>query len=163
MRCNILKLAILLGALFQVLGVESGETYGVDFGVVVNKANPVEDLSLKEVEKIFKAEKLFWDHGKKIVLLLPEAGSPEKKVLLGLVYKVSDEELKQFWLTKIFRNEIPLAPKVLSSNTAVIKFVEKVEGAIGLVRLNGPIENDVKIIRINGKLPGEPGYEVRLE
>lgn len=161
MRHSILKLAILLWVLLPWVGTEMA--YGADFGFVVNKANPVEDIPLKEVTKIFKAEKLFWDNGKKIVLLLPETGSEEKKVLLSVIYKTSDEELKKFWLAKVFRNEIPLAPKALSSSTATVKFIEKVEGAIGIVKPNGSVESSVKIVKIDGKLPREPGYPLRSE
>jgi hypothetical protein len=163
MRCIGLKWILLFGILLQGLGIGVNIVYGVDFGIVVNKTNRVEDLSLRELTKIFKAEKLFWDDGKKVVLILPETALEEKKILLNVIYKTSDEELKKFWLAKIFRNEIPLAPKVLSSTTAIVKFIEKVEGSIGIIKLDGPLEAGLKIVKINGKLPGEPNYELRSE
>ncbi len=49
------------------------------------------------------------------------------------------------------------APKTLVSNNGVLRFVYNVPGAIGYVRARD-VDASVKTLRIDGRLPGEPGY-----
>ena len=69
--------------------------------IVVNPENPVSDLSLTEVRKIFRLEKQRWADGKKIQLLMHEQGSSEKQVALRTVYQMTDEQLRDYWLRKV--------------------------------------------------------------
>ena len=115
-------------------------------------------VSLEELSKIFAQERQYWVIGKKIYLVLQEAGSPEKQVVLKKIYrKANDDELKKFWLGKIFRGEIATFPKTLSSNEAVKRFVSQAVNAIGFID-SAFVDDSIKVLRIDGKLPGERGY-----
>lgn len=131
--------------------------YAEEVAVIVNKENATDEVSFKELVKIFKQEKQHWEDGKKIYLIMQETGSPEKKVVLKEIYKMTDEELKKFWLAKMFRGEISSFPKVLGSNEAVKRFVSEVPNAIGFIDASF-VDESVKVLRINEKSPGEKGY-----
>ena len=125
--------------------------------IVVNKQNPVNDLSHEKLVKIFKAEKQFWDDGQKIYLILRETGSPEKKTLLQTVYQMDEVTLRKYWLTKIFRQEIPSFPKTLSSSEAVKRFVNQVPNAVGAIDARS-MDDTVKALTIDGKSFHDEGY-----
>ena len=125
--------------------------------IVVNKQNPTEDISSKDVKKIFRFEKQFWDHGGKISPLLRETGSSAKTLMLKKIYEMSDEDLKKLLLLRLFKGEIAALPQTLDSDTAVKKFVSQIPNAIGYIN-RASSDSNVKTLRIDGKLPGDPGY-----
>lgn len=135
----------------------SGSASGGDVAVIVNSQNTTTDLSSADLEKIFKQEKQFWKDGKKVYLVLQETGSAEKEVVLSKVYKMPEADLKKFWLSKMFRGEIASFPKTLASAGSVKQFVGKVPNAIGFVDAS-LADADVRVVKIDGKLPGQSGY-----
>ena len=149
------RFLVVLGVLF--FPAFSEVSAGGEIAVIVSKVNPTDAISLKELVKIFKQEKQYWGEGKKIYLILREAGSAEKQLVLKRVYGMEDEELKKFWLGKLFRQEIASFPTTLSSNEAVKRFVSQVPNAVGVIDASF-VDDSVKVLRINGKEPGESGY-----
>lgn len=131
-----------------------------DLAVVVSPANPVDDIPWKDLVKIFKLDKRYWRDNEKIYLVLRESGSPEKGVVLDRIYQTSDQGLKKLWLAKMYREEITAFPRVLDSNEAVIRFVNQVPTAISIIDATYR-DGRVKVLRINGALPGEDGYPLR--
>ena len=127
--------------------------------VIVNPGNPVESLTFEDLVKIFKKEKRHWPHGGEIYLLMREAGSREQGMILEMIYGMDALALKKLWLTKLYTGEISSFPKVISSNESVREFVKKVPTAIGIIG-ETYVDADVRILRIDGKLPGEKGYRL---
>ena len=137
------------------------EARAADVAIIVSRDNPVDELQWKELVKIFRLEKPYWDHHERVYLVLRETGSPEKSVVLDKIYRTSDAGLKRLWLGKINREEMIEFPRVLNSNEAVIRFVSQVPSAIGFVDASSA-DDRVKIVRIDGLLPGSDGYPLRL-
>ena len=61
----------------------------------------------------------------------------------------------------IFSGEAGDAPKTLASTNGVLRFVFNVPGAIGYVRAS-EVDPSVKMLRVDGRLPGEPGYRLEV-
>ena len=117
-------LAILLG----MLTVPSLPATGFpgDIAIVVSRENPTDALSFKDLVKIFKLERQHWEGGKKIYLIMQEAGAPEREVILKKIYRMDDQELKRLLLAKLYTEEISAFPKTLGSSEAVKRFVSQV-------------------------------------
>lgn len=130
-----------------------------EIAIVVNKTNPVKELSLKDLIKIFKAERQYWD-GEKVHILMRESGSWEKEIILKKIYQMSDVALQKFWLGKIFRGEVSDFPLVFSSASMIKRLIKENPGAIGFIDLSS-IDGEIKVIRIEGKLPQDEGYPLR--
>lgn len=143
--------------LLALLLATSGSATGGDVAVIVNAQNPTTDLSFADLEKIFKQEKQFWKDGKKVYLVLQETGSTEKEIVLSKVYRMPDADLKKFWLSKMFRGEIASFPKTLATAGSVKQFVGKVPNAVGFVDAS-LADAEVRVVKIDGKLPGQSGY-----
>jgi len=140
-----------------LLGLLPALQASADVALIVNPQNPEGELSASDVKAIFRQEQQHWKSGGKIYLVLQEAGSPEKDLVLKRIYGLSDEELKQFWLGKLFRGEIASFPYVAPSNISAKRLVAKAARALAFVDAS-LVDGTVKVIRIDGKQPGDPGY-----
>ncbi|MFQ5681098.1 MAG: hypothetical protein ACE5GG_03495 [Candidatus Omnitrophota bacterium] len=142
-------------------GSSSVFCYAEDIAVIVNKHNPMENISFREMEKVFWRERKFWPDKSRIYFVLPQSGSREKKVLMRRVYKMGEMDLRKIWLTKIFRGEIVGFPKVLNSSASIKRFVARVPNAIGVVcydEIDAQADEGIKVLRVEGRLPEEKGY-----
>lgn len=140
-----------------VVGCPTGEATAGDVAVVVSKENATDELSFKELVKIFRQERQHWRGSERIYLVMRETGTAEKQIMLERVYKMDEQALKKFWLGKLYRGEISSFPQILGSNEAVKRFVSQVPNAIGLIDASFA-DPSVKVLRIDGQLPGEQGY-----
>lgn len=129
--------------------------------VIVHRSNPTEELSLAELRSIFMGERQRWSNGRRITLLLQEPGQPERDATLRLVYGMSESEVDHHFLRAVYRGQVLSAPKRLSSPERVRRFVFNVPGAIGCVPV-GDVDDSVKVLRVDGHAPGEPGYPLRM-
>lgn len=126
-----------------------------EVAIIGNKEITVDNISFKELVNILKQEKQYLGN-KKIYLIMQETGTREKKIILKRIYSMTDEELKKFWLSKMFRGEIAEFPKTLSSNQAVKSFVSRVPNAIGFIDADS-LDDTVKFLKIDKKLPKDKG------
>jgi hypothetical protein len=94
------------------------------------------------------------------VLLIRAPVARERDVVLKRIYQMSDAQFKQYWIAKIFRAESASAPKVVYSNDMANELVSAIPGAIAFID-SREVRPGVKIVRVEGKLPGEPGYQLR--
>jgi hypothetical protein len=125
--------------------------------VIVNLSNPVEDLSLKELRNIVMVERTHWPDGRKITVALREPGLPERQAVLSLVYGMNEAGFTRYFLHATFTGQIPNSPRMLSTSALVLRFLVNVPGAIGFVR-QGDADASVKMVRIDGLMPGAPNY-----
>ena len=95
-----------------------------------------------------------------MVLLIRAPVARERNVVLKIIYQMSETQFKQYWIAKIFRAESALAPKVVYSNDMANDLVTAVPGAIAFIDAR-EVRSGAKVVRVDGHLPGEPGYPLR--
>lgn len=131
---------------------------GTPVAVIVHEQVPVNDLSLPELRRIFLGERLFWAKDLTITLLLPPKGSQERKVLLDKIYqRRSEGQYQHHWINKLFSGGARSTPKTGASPKMLASLVQDIPGAIALIPADN-IPKGVKVLRIDGKQPGEVGY-----
>ena len=129
--------------------------------IVVNRDNPVENLSTAELRTIFLGERSHWPNGRRITLVMMEPGQPERNAVLQDVCRLSESDLRRRYLQGLLTGEVLVSPKTLSSPAGVRKFVFNVPGAIGYLRPED-VDDSVKVIRIDGHLPGDAEYPLKI-
>lgn len=149
--------AVLLGALLGS-GTPAAAARA-PIAVIVHEQVPVEDLSLSELRSIFRGERQFWSRELTITLLMPPHDSPERKVLLRKIYEQRSEvQYQRHWINKMFSDGgQPIAPKITGSPEMSASLAREIPGAIALVPAD-KVPEGVKVLRIDGKRPGEKGY-----
>lgn len=135
------------------------DTAGGALAIVVNEANPVEALTLRELRRIFMFDIQTWPHGRKITVVLREKGQPERGEAIRLVCDLSEPEYDHHILFQTFRGSIGWGPRSIMSVAAMLRFIFNVPGAIGYVPADQA--ESTKVLRIDGLLPTDPGYPLR--
>ncbi len=130
--------------------------------VIVNRSNPLENISFGDLRKIFLGERTRWPDGHRITVVMQEPGQPERKTVLKQIYRMSESDFNRYFLQGTFTGEVFSPPKTLATSVGVRKFVFNVPGAIGYMRAQD-VDETVKVIRIDGHLPAENGYKIRLD
>ena len=154
----VLSAALLWGAHLAPLAAQT--SHGSDIAIVVHADTPVTNLTLAEVRKIFRGERQYWTTGVPVVLMVRAPVARERDVVLKVIYQMTEAQFRQFWVAKIFRAESVAAPKLFYSTDIANQLVASVPGAISFIdaRQLGP---GVKVVRVDGHLPGEAGYPLR--
>jgi ABC-type phosphate transport system substrate-binding protein len=145
-------------ALLQSVTAQSSRD--VDVAVVVHPDTPVTNLTLSEVRKVFLGERQYWSTNMPVVLLIRAPVARERNVVLKIIYQMSESQFKQYWIAKIFRAEVASAPKVVYSNDVANELVTAIPGAIAFIDAR-EVRPGAKILRVDGRLPGEAGYPLR--
>jgi hypothetical protein len=142
------------------MAIFAEDAHEIDIAVVVHPDTPVSNLSLVEVRKVFLGDRQYWSTNVPVVLLIRAPVARERNVVLKIIYQMSESQFKQYWIAKIFRAESASAPKVVYSNDMANELVSAIPGAIAFID-SRDVRNGAKVIRVDGRRPGEPGYVLR--
>jgi ABC-type phosphate transport system substrate-binding protein len=118
--------------------------------VVVNKENPVENVTAAHLAKILRAEIKKWPDGKNVVLVLHK-DSPGETETLQHLNKLSAAE----WKTVLATHKDSIL--LVDTDADVLKAVQADPGAIGLVEEHS-LDSSITVVKVDGKLPMESGY-----
>ena len=160
---------LMLGSATPVIGVKASPVPAPGrlppdraLAIVVHPSNPVEDLTMTQLRRIFLGEEGHWPNGQRITLVMMEVGQPERKAVLQQICRMSENDYRKAILHRLYTGELLVSPKTLSNPTHVRGFVFNVPGAIGYLRAVDVTES-VKVVRIDGHLPSDDGYPLRVD
>ena len=153
------RLMSLLICLANLVCVPVGAAQTGDVAVTVNEDNPVTKLSSTELRKIFAGERRSWSTGLPIKLFVRAPGAHERVALLRLL-GMTEGEYKQYWTMQVFRGEAQSEPIALPSNGMQREAVGAYPGAVALVDVQD-IKAGMKVLRVEGRMPGEAGYALK--
>jgi ABC-type phosphate transport system substrate-binding protein len=131
-----------------------------DIAVVVRPDLPVDDLTLPQTRKLLLGEQQFWNSNLRVTLLLRAPAAREREVVLKVIYRMNEAEFRQYWISKMFRAESTSGPKVVYSNEMATELVNALPGSVAFVDAS-QVPKGLKILKINGKLPGQIGYPLK--
>lgn len=128
--------------------------------IVAHPQTPVSNLSSAQLRKIFMGEQQFWPDRSKITLLVRAPAAKERDLVLNRIYRMTEPQFRQYWIAKMFRAEVAAGPKIFYSTDMARGLVTAIPGSITFMPASeaGP---GIKVLRIDGKLPGEPGYPLK--
>jgi hypothetical protein len=139
------------------LGTVSLAASAKDVALISNKGNDMPAMNMADVVKVCKGQMGHWPDGKPVTLVMRSPGTTDLKVVEEKIYGVSSDEVRQVISTANHNRADRPAIIVANNDEDVIHKVESVPGAVGLVDVYS-ITGAVKVVKIGGKLPLEPGY-----
>jgi hypothetical protein len=157
-RRGVALCTLLAGILFLVF--PSVGAAGGDIAVVVRPDTPVDGLSLAQTRKLLMGEQQFWNQGLRVTLLLRAPAARERDVVLRVIYGMNEAEFRQYWISKMFRAEATSGPKLVYSNEMATELVLALPGSVAFVEA-AEVPKGLKVLKIDGKLPGQPGYPLK--
>ncbi len=114
------------------------------FKVITHPENPVTSLSKTEVSKILLKKVSKWDDGQRVRAVDQGGKGSVREVFTKEIHGRSLSSIKRFWQRQVFSGtDVP--PPELASDSEVLEYVRKTEGAIGYVSTDAP-EDGVKVI-----------------
>jgi hypothetical protein len=131
-----------------------------DIAVVVHPDVAIDNLPLAELRRMLLGDREFWPSGVRVTLLLRAPIAKERDVAVQHVCEMTEAQFRQHWIAKVFRAETPNGPKIVYSGEMALDQVSRVPGALTFVEASAA-GRGVKILKIDGKLPGQPGYPLR--
>jgi ABC-type phosphate transport system substrate-binding protein len=131
-----------------------------DIAIVVRPDVPIDGLSFADVRKLFLGERQFWPKNLRVTLLIRAPTARERDVVLKEIYQMSEAQFRQYWISKVFRADVSTGPKIVYSAEMATELVSAIPGAVTFL-LASKVPKDLKILKIDGHLPGEKGYPLR--
>ena len=142
-------------------GPGSRAAAATEYAVITSPGATTETLSSRELRQLLRLERGFWKAGAPVALLLPAPRSETRAFLLRRVYGGSEEDMKRAILEKLYRGEINLAPKVVTTDEEAVAFTASGRGVIALVPADLVPDAGVRVLAIDGQLPGSASYPLK--
>lgn len=125
--------------------------------VVVAKDFPVDNVTFGDLKRVYMGNPAVIGGTKLVPFTYPRESS-ERVAFDQSVLGMDPDEVGRYWIDRKIRGQSG-PPKSVESAAVVMKILSKVDGSIGYVRRSATNQT-VKILRIDGKLPGDAGYRV---
>src|SRR5882672_8515944 len=132
---------------------------GGDVAVIVNPENPVTSISMADLHKIFGGDKQSWGPFP-AVPFVRAAKAHERDVLLSVIMKMTDAQFQDYWVKKVYSGTVAHEPLALMSTGMQLEAVRSQKGGIALINA-ADIKDGVKVIKVDGLLPGAAGYPLK--
>ena len=160
-RTSAAGLAVVLAVLLLTTASPRAQTRTGDLAIVVHPATPVSQLSFAELRQVLLGERQYWNPATPVVLLIRAPVAAERDAVLNVIYQMREPQFKQYWIAKIFRAEMTSPPKLVYSNESANQLVAAIPGSIAFMAASD-VKPGLKVLRVDGHLPGEPGYRLHL-
>jgi len=128
-----------------------------NMAIVTSAASKVNDVPLAELVKYCKGTTKAWPDGKIFSIVIKNPDAPEMHGVLQKLFGANGSDAKAA-IAKL--NETRIVVKVVDSDEELLKTVQTVPGAVGVVDVYS-INSSVKVLRIDGKLPFDVGYALK--
>src|SRR3954465_256395 len=132
----------------------------VTLAVFVAKDSSLQNLKLAELRRIFTNADDSGFSGQRNVPFNHTARSSDRVGFDQTVLRMSPEEVSRFWIDRKIRG-LPGPPRAVDSLSQLLRLIAHTNGGIGYARPN-QLTSEVRMIRIDGKLPTEPSYPLQF-
>jgi len=139
MKTTLYQLAIL-----SVLWTVSMLAYADDVVVVVHPSNPLTEISVEDVKKIYLGKKKFFPRGTKVIPGDQPKETQSHKFFYGGIIGKSEAKLKLYWPRLIFTGKAT-PPKIIGLDQAVKEWVAEEPQAMGYI-MRTEADDTVKIL-----------------
>ncbi len=132
--------------LMAILAFSAVSAHAEEVVLIVNPANPLTEMTLKEVKNIYLGKSKFFPGGGKVI----PADQPEKTLVRKIFYEVmidkSPSKLKAYWSKRIFTGK-GTPPRVVKGDEAMRAWVAEQPMALGYV-LRKSVDDSVKVLNL---------------
>lgn len=161
-REALLVLGIALPLLGGVIGTEPSARAAerVTLAVIVARDSSLQNLKMSELRRIFTNADDSGFSGHRSVPFNHTARSGDRIGFDQTVLRMSPDEVSRFWIDRKIRG-LPGPPRAVDSLSQLLRLVSRTSGGIGYARPS-QLTSEVRVIRVDGKLPSEPGYPLQF-
>jgi hypothetical protein len=129
-----------------------------NWAVITAAGSKLQDVPLADLSKLCKGTQKAWPDGKSFILVMKDPEAPEMRVAVQKLLGVESTEAKVA-IAKL--NEARVLVRIVANDDELLHTVEATPGAVGVVDVYA-INSSVKVLRIDGKLPFDIGYALKV-
>jgi hypothetical protein len=133
----------------------------VVLAVFVAKDSTLQDLKLNELRRIFTNADDSAFSGQRSLPFNHTAHSTDRVGFDQTVLRMNPDEVSRFWIDRKIRG-LPGPPRAVDSLSQLLHLVSHNAGGIGYAR-PAQVTNEVRVIRVDGKLPNDGGYPLQFD
>lgn len=131
----------------------------VALAVIVSPSSKLTNITVDDLRRVFQSERLTDPDGNRLIALNHPPKTVDRVGFDQAVLGMDAEAVGRFWIDRKIRGGSG-PPRTVESLATLRRVVEKLPGAIGYIR-PAQLSNEVRVIRVEGKLPEDPGYLLR--
>jgi hypothetical protein len=150
-------LALAIATVLRIPFVSAGSAGQAKFAIVVAKDFPSDNMSFGDLKRLYMGNPLTVG-GKNVIPIALNKQLPDRASFDELVLGMSPDTVALYWVDRKIRGQTG-APKAVESADILMRVVARVPGAVGYVRVDA-VKDTVKVMKIDGKMPNQPGYRV---
>jgi ABC-type phosphate transport system substrate-binding protein len=149
MSLKLVRRLILLPIILAVLIGASASAAGDPVAVIVNTDNPMDDMPISMLRRMYKNDVLKWPDGTPIILYDLDVYSHIRETFSISVLGRTSEKIAEDWAHKKITNQALNPPRTIKSERMIMRRVSMQRGAIGYVSLKRTKNrDDIKILAI---------------
>jgi hypothetical protein len=131
----------------------------VPLAIVVSKNSPLTNITLHELKHLYLGEFVTDPDGKRLIPLNQTLQLRERRSFDAVVLGMSSEQQAEYWIDRRIRG-MSGSPRAVDSSDLAERVVARLDGTVTYLPLSA-VRPDVKIVRVDGKLPTDPGYRIQ--
>jgi hypothetical protein len=125
--------------------------------VIVSRTNPINDLTLADLEALYLGQRTSFSNGAPAVL---GEYRPARRSFYRSVLHLSESAVSRHWIGIVFSEGQATPPRAFRDAEAANRFVLSTPGAICFIDLEA-MTDDVKVVTVGGLGPRDPAYPLR--
>jgi hypothetical protein len=133
----------------------------VALAVIVSPSSKVTNIAMADLRRVFQSERLTDPDGNRLIALNHPPKTADRVGFDWVVMGMDAEGVGRFWIDRKIRGGSG-PPRTVESLATLRRVVEKLPGAVGYLR-PAQLSNEVRAVRVDGKLPEDPGYPLRYK
>jgi len=128
--------------------------------VVVNKANSLDSVSVAQLRKLILGDMRTWPDHKQVAMISRFPSSKVFQCMLSSVVHLSAGDYQRYVINAEFRGDDPMTIQLANSDATAGRAVSDTVGSFAIVETNSlaAMGAAVKVLHVDGKAPGQPGY-----
>jgi hypothetical protein len=126
--------------------------------VVAAKGSALSTISIYDLKHLYMGEFVNGPDGKRLIPLNQRPQAQERLAFDAAVLGMSSDQAAAYWIDRRIRGQSG-SPRAVDSGDLAQRIVSRLDGAVAYVRLS-ELRPDVKMVRVDGKLPTDPGYRI---
>jgi hypothetical protein len=158
--CRATLIGVAIGLVVSLTAAPAARQASPDIAVVVHPDVPLDNLTLTDLRRILIGDREFWTSGSRVTLFIRAPIARERDAMVKDICQMTEAQFRQHWIAKVFRADTATPPKIVYSAQMALEQVSRTPGALALVET--PVAGKgVKVLKIDGKAPGQQGYKLR--
>ena len=133
----------------------------IQLAVIVGAQTRLANISLADLQRVFSSEVVTAEDGTRLLPINHPPRTADRVAFDRLVLDRDSEAVGRFWIDRRIRGGSG-PPRTVDNVQALRRAVSGLPGAISYLRTS-LLTADVRAVRVNGKLPGEPGYPLVVQ